>query len=57
MDIPEETVEAKIRNKLVLPSTVLQLLCKGDAVSKENAQEALEALEEIVELTKQEERR
>jgi len=53
--IPEETVGAKIRNKLVFPSTVLQqLLRKGRPVSKENIKEALEVLEEIVELTKNE---
>jgi len=50
--IPEEDVGTKIRNLLVLPSTVLQLLIEDKKIPKNDINEALEALKEIVTLTK-----
>ena len=53
MVIPKETVGAKIRNKLVIPSTVLQLIKDGKKVSMDDIGESIDALNETVELTKQ----
>ena len=52
MRTPKEDTGTRIRNALVLPSTVLQLLIEGKKVSQKDAKEALDSLNEAVELTK-----
>jgi len=51
--LPKDTTGSKIRNALTLILTVLHLLHQGKEVKKEDIGEAIEAVEEIVKLTKE----
>ena len=51
--LPKENTGTKIRNTLTFVLTVLHLQHRGEQVKKEDVGEAIEAVEEIVKLTKE----